>query len=909
MQKGWKVFSHLNGKSRKKLLACLLSISMIPVNGFTVMAATADQGNQAAVTQEGTTTPTVTSGISFAAESQNVTVGNFKYYEFQGTQAKDFDKVNFNISDEKALKIEQKTSKQAGGTEVVKYMPIALKDSGKVTVTATFEKNKKPLDGVSAQLEFNLSKDDKIIPFTSQTMYQVFSGKEEGALTKADLAAKTEINLSDKGLTDTEVAYLQYATGCEKLDLSRNTNISKIDALKSMTNLKEINLEGTKVSTVDRIALIKKDPITVEKGAKTNDPILPKGILKGCKDVKYSEEVAAGTTAKLKSIQVQSDGSISLEAVDTAEAGTTNLKVESTTTPTVFATIPVNVTAKSATTPEFDKNDPNVSVGAFKKQIKLNNLEKDDVVTITSKDTKILNIRTETAQDGTKTYYLEPKAAGKATVEAVVVRAGKTYTATIEIQVAAVGKDIIPLTSYKVYDALEADANKDGKKEKADRNNDGMISTEEIKNVKFINLENKDLANADLAGLSEAVNCKKIDFENNKNITDISFVKNLKQLKTLYLRGTSVTDFTALNDLKAQLESLYLPTTASTATRMSFLSDSLYLKEGQELTIQQFTKGVFVDSKEACTFTSSNLAAVSITGDKIKAGTKGQMATLTLKAGTTTKTIKVYTTDETGKIPTQAVVLNKTFVTLNPGKTEQLKITYLPDYATASIGTVKWTSSNEAVVTVDAAGKLTAKAAGKAIITAITSDGNVMYCIVTVENIKVSKITITTTTSNKIATGKKVTLKATVTPSNAYNKGVTWKSSNTKVATVSSSGVVTTKKKMGGKTVTITATAKDGSGKKASYKIYVKKGIVKKVYISGVKSVKAGKKLYLKGKTSASAGANRTLKWSSSNTKYAKVSSKGTVTTYKAGKKKSVKITARAVDGSGKSKTVTIKIK
>lgn len=909
MQKGWKVFNHLNGKSRKKLLACLLSISMIPVNGFTVMAATADQGNQAAVTQEGTTTPTVTSGISFAAESQNVTVGNFKYYEFQGTQAKDFDKVNFNISDEKALKIEQKTFKQADGTEVVKYMPIALKDNGKVTVTATFEKNKKPLDGVSAQLEFNLSKDDNVIPFTSQTMYQVFSGKEEGELTKADLAAKTEINLSDKGLTDTEVAYLQYATGCEKLDLSKNTNVSKIDALKSMTNLKEINLEGTKVSIADRIALIKKDSITVEKGAKTNDPIRPKGILKGCKYVKYSEEVAAGTTAKLKSIQVQSDGSISLEAVDTAEAGTTNLKVESTTTPTVFVTIPVNVTAKSATTPEFDKNDPNVSVGAFKKQIKLNNLEKDDVVTITSKDTKILNIRTETAQDGTKTYYLEPKAAGKATVEAVVARAGKTYTATIEIQVAAVGKDIIPLTSYKVYDALETDADKDGKKEKADANNDGMISTEEIKNVKSINLENKDLTNADLAGLSEAVNCEKIDLENNKNITDISFIKNLKQLKTLYLRGTSVTDFTALNDLKAQLESLYLPTTASTATRMSFLSDSLYLKEGQELTIQQFTKGVFVDSKEACTITSSNLAAVSITGDKIKAGTKGQMATLTLKAGTTTKTIKVYTTDETGKIPTQAVVLNKTFVTLNPGKTEQLKITYLPDYATASIGTVKWTSSNEAVVTVDAAGKLTAKAAGKAIITAITSDGNVMYCIVTVENIKVSKITITTTTSNKIATGKKVTLKATVTPSNAYNKGVTWKSSNTKVATVSSSGVVTTKKKMGGKTVTITATAKDGSGKKASYKIYVKKGIVKKVYISGVKSVKAGKKLYLKGKTSASSGANRTLKWSSSNTKYAKVSSKGTVTTYKAGKKKSVKITARAVDGSGKSKTVTIKIK
>ena len=168
----------------------------------------------------------------------------------------------------------------------------------------------------------------------------------------------------------------------------------------------------------------------------------------------------------------------------------------------------------------MNKNDPNVSVGAFKKQIKLNNLEKDDVVTITSKDTKILNIRTETAQDGTKTYYLEPKAAGKATVEAVVVRAGKTYTATIEIQVAAVGKDIIPLTSYKVYDALEADAN-----------NDGMISTEEIKNVKSINLENKDLTNADLAGLSEAVNCKKDRSRKQQKHHRYQFRKEFKTIK------------------------------------------------------------------------------------------------------------------------------------------------------------------------------------------------------------------------------------------------------------------------------------------------------------------------------------------------------------------------------------------
>ena len=76
----------------------------------------------------------------------------------------------------------------------------------------------------------------------------------------------------------------------------------------------------------------------------------------------------------------------------------------------------------------------------------------------------------------------------------------------------------------------------------------------------------------------------------------------------------------------------------------------------------------------------------------------------------------------------------------------------MPEYAAAAVGAVTWKSSDEKVVTVDNTGKLTGKAAGKAIITATTADGKVMYCIVTVENIKVSKITLASTTSNKIAT-------------------------------------------------------------------------------------------------------------------------------------------------------------
>lgn len=178
----------------------------------------------------------------------------------------------------------------------------------------------------------------------------------------------------------------------------------------------------------------------------------------------------------------------------------------------------------------------------------------------------------------------------------------------------------------------------------------------------------------------------------------------------------------------------------------------------------------------------------------------------------------------------------------------------------------------------------------------------------TPKKVSVKKIKLTGV-SKKIAAGKKIKLSATVSPSNATNKKLKWKSSNKKVATVTQNGVVTIRKNTGGKTVVITATAADGSKKKASYKITVMKGVVKQVKISGAKTVKAGKSIKLRAKVTASKGANKSLKWISSNTKYAKVSSSGTVKALKKGKGKKVKITAMATDGSGKKASVVIKIK
>lgn len=179
----------------------------------------------------------------------------------------------------------------------------------------------------------------------------------------------------------------------------------------------------------------------------------------------------------------------------------------------------------------------------------------------------------------------------------------------------------------------------------------------------------------------------------------------------------------------------------------------------------------------------------------------------------------------------------------------------------------------------------------------------------TYKPILVSKITVNGAVT-KLAVGKSVSLKADVTPTDALNTDVVWSSSSDKYATVTAAGKVTAKKAGAGKTVTITATAKDGSGKKAVFHIKIYKSAVKKIKLSAKsKSVKPGKKVTIKAEVSPSKGINKTLKWSSSNVKYATVNSKGVVTTKKAGKGKTVTITAKATDGSNKQATIKIKIK
>ncbi len=139
------------------------------------------------------------------------------------------------------------------------------------------------------------------------------------------------------------------------------------------------------------------------------------------------------------------------------------------------------------------------------------------------------------------------------------------------------------------------------------------------------------------------------------------------------------------------------------------------------------------------------------------------------------------------------------------GKTLQLQVKIVPDYATDR--TLTFSSSDTSVATISDTGLITALKAGTTTITATASNGVNTTMTLTVEKIiAVESVKINPATAT-IKIGASTTFSATVSPSDAANKSLTWTSSNTSVATVTSSGVV---KGIKEGTATITATAANG---------------------------------------------------------------------------------------------------
>ena len=224
------------------------------------------------------------------------------------------------------------------------------------------------------------------------------------------------------------------------------------------------------------------------------------------------------------------------------------------------------------------------------------------------------------------------------------------------------------------------------------------------------------------------------------------------------------------------------------------------------------------------------------------------------------------------------VTLDKTSATIYTGKTVTLKAT-----SNDTAKTVTYTTSNKAVATVSSTGVVKGVKAGTAVITANCGNATAT-CKVTVKapSVKFAK------KSAVVYKGKTATVKATL----AGVSSVTYKSSNTKIATVNSKTGTVKGIKAG--TVTITAT----SGKlKATYKLTVKNPTFTLTKSSA--TIAKGKTTTIKSKAAPASKVT----YISSNKKVATVTSKGVVKGIRKGK---ATITVKC-NGITKKFVVTVK--
>ena len=947
-------------RGMKKVFACLLGLSIIPMNGFTVMAATeqndqsvvqettkgesSNQENQIVVQSDENNTE---DKVSFAKGSTTVKMGHFQKFEFEGVDSKNIDRIDFESSNPEVVQMKEMHIYTSDEDDefITGYMPIAKKEKGSSKISATIHMK----DGTKKDVqetEFTVQSADKnIVPLTNYDVYRsLMQENDEGADENADgqisyeeMEKVTRIEIHVSSLTDADIACLEYAKNCTYINLEYNGKISDISFMKDMSNLTTVLLENTSVKNISvlkdkaklnevrfpngvsasqRVALIKNKSIDLHAGKMIKNPIRPKGLFDTA-HVGFEAEDG-------KIIVTNDDDQLILKIADGVTAGTSNLIIKDTENNKEELTrIPVNISEGKDNKDDFGfvNSEQTIHIGYFGK-IELKNADEQNVdIQIKPKNPDIL----EVVNDG-DTYYYDPHKEGSAILEAEITdENGESFTREMKVSVQGVQDGIAPLTRYGMYSGLTK--SDDG--ETADQNHDYQISYEEMKNASEVFWEAMHLKNSDVEVLKYATNCENLYLYDNEEVTQIDFVKNMKKLKMISLGDTGVTDISALKGVKDQLAYLYPSDQTDVQSRFDLINDVAYVDASSGYDIyDNIIKPNYILNGKDFKLKSSDTSLLEIRKDddgdyhlETKDGKEGDVVNLEITCEGQTKVVQIVITGEDGKVTINRITLNKSSISLNPGQSEQLSVSYLPSVAIDR--SVTWASSNNAIASVDANGKVTANMAGTAVITATTPNGKTAQCTVTVTNPpaqpstpstptitsqKVEKITIKGISKN-IAAGKKVKLTATATPDNAANKSVTWTTSNKKVATVNASGVVSINKKASGKSVTITATAKDGSGKKATYKIKVMKGAVKKVKISGKKSVKAGKTLKLKAKVKASKGANKKLIWSSSNKKYATVSSSGKVKALKAGKKKSVKITAMAMDGSGKKATVTIKIK
>lgn len=330
-------------------------------------------------------------------------------------------------------------------------------------------------------------------------------------------------------------------------------------------------------------------------------------------------------------------------------------------------------------------------------------------------------------------------------------------------------------------------------------------------------------------------------------------------------------------------------TVTTPVSSISLSQTSLNLIKGGTSTLTVTYNPTDADSRSV-TWSSSNTSVATVSTDGLVTAVASGTATITAtSANGKTATCTVTVTN-----PVTSISLSKTALSLTKGATSQLTVTYNP--TDADNRSVTWKSSNTAAATVSTSGVVTAVASGTATITATSSNGKTATCTVTVTN-PVTSISLNATSAS-LWVGETKALTVTYNPSDADNRTVTWKSSNTSVATISN-GTVTAVAKG---TATITATS--SNGKTATCSISVKQQVTGITLSATTKALVVGETATITATATPSTANSTAVNWSTSNASVATVSG-GTITAVGVG---SATITATAADGYGTKKTCDVTV-
>ena len=332
--------------------------------------------------------------------------------------------------------------------------------------------------------------------------------------------------------------------------------------------------------------------------------------------------------------------------------------------------------------------------------------------------------------------------------------------------------------------------------------NDGSNSAEiDVTKVEM----DKQTATVDINGENTVqLNAKVIPSNANKN-TEITWTSKKKAVASVNQKGL-VTGKTVGNSMiMATSQNGYstdcLVVCQAKITGIKINPVTANMTVGQKITLTATTSPEIVTEKVTWKSRNEDVAKVDNNGNVTGIG-KGVVEIIAQNPGGTiqavcTVTVKINPTEI--RLNYSKLVLDK-----NSSNIPKLEATILPD-TTYVNDNIIWDSSNKNVVTVEN-GNLTLIGNGEARITVSTENGLTATCDVTVQT-SITSIAVSST-SKKMEVNQTAQLTATVTPADATEK-VQWTSSNTDVATVNNTGLVTAKT-----SGTVTITVKNANGTK-----------------------------------------------------------------------------------------------